>query len=195
MAKYCGNYKLSMFYCVRHFWLGLFGSLLIPMLDVSVAPSFAAERVSFRYGIIQRSLPVEDLRTYAETREASSELKTFLRSLSSESQSTVQEALQIQLPLNVVTVDRLLRTPYGQKALSELDQVVDRGDDAGIPALRAALILGTNSSGGLGVLNFLEAYPSKTITINLPQAIGFIEQYGQLLRRAPEILNQGQGPL
>lgn len=183
-----------MFYRARLLLLGLSGSLLT-LNAVSVAPSFAAERISFRYGPIQRSLPIEDLRTYAETREASYDLKTFLRSLSSESQNTVQQALQIQLPLNVVTVDRLIKTPYGQKALSELDEVVERGDDAGIPALRAALILGTNSPGGLGVLNFLEAYPSETITINLPQAISFIEQYGQILRRAPELLNQGQGPL
>lgn len=185
-----------MFYHARLLLLGLSGSLLILILDaVSVAPSFAAETISFRYGIIQRSLPLEDLRTYAETRKASSELKTFLRSLSSESQNTVQEALQIRLPLNVVTVDRLLRTSYGQKALAEVDQVVERGDDAGIPALRAALILGTSSPGGLGVLSFLEAYPSQTITINLPEAINFIEQNKQLLRRAPEFLNQGQGPL
>lgn len=178
---------------LRHLMLGLAGSLLVFVLDTAftVAPGFAAETISFRYGILQRSLPVADLRTYAETQEASSELKTFLRSLNSDSRNTVQTALQIKLPLDVVTVDRLLTTEYGQRALSELAQVVERRDDADMPALRAALILGTGSPGGLGVLSFLEAYPSQTITINVPQAVNFVERYEQILKRAPELLNPG----
>ncbi len=189
------DYLLTKMHRLRHLLIGLSGSLLVLILDAacSVTPSFAAETISFRYGVLQRSLPVQDLQTYAETQEASPELKTFLRSLSDDSQNTVQTALQLRLPLDVVTVDRALRTEYGQKVLSELAQVIERDDDAVVQALRAGLVLGSRSPGGLGVLSFLEAYPSQTITINVPEAINFVQRYEQLLRRAPGVRSGPEG--
>jgi len=187
MAKYYFGHS-KRFMLVRPLLSGLTGSLLVLVLDAAfaVTPSFAAKTISFKYGIFQRSLPIADLRTYAETQEASSELKSALRYLSDENEQTVQSALQIKLPLNVVLVDRLLRTDTGQTALSEVAQVIEREDDAAIPALRAALILGANSSEGLGVLSFLEAYPSQTITIDLPKALEFVKENERLLRSLPE---------
>lgn len=173
---------------VRHLLPGLAGSLLVLVLDVAFAitPSFAAKTISFKYGIFQRSLPIADLRTYAETQEASSDLKGALRYLNDENEQTIQSALQLQLPLGVVQVDRLLRTGTGQTALSEVAQVIEREDDSGILALRAALVLGATSPQGLSVLSFLEAYPSQTITIDLPKALEFVKENEGLLRSIPE---------
>ncbi|HEY9846036.1 MAG TPA: alpha/beta hydrolase, partial [Candidatus Caenarcaniphilales bacterium] len=170
-----------MFFPLRYLLFGLSGSLLILLLDgvLAQAPGFAAESVSVRYGPFARSLPVADLKAYAQTQTVSPKLRSFLKSISTEDQKAIQSGLQTQIPLNVVTMDRLLRSDYGQKALSEIKPVIKRDDDAALPALRAALTLGAASPGGFGVISFLEAYPSQTIQINLPQAVQFVRKNEQ----------------
>jgi len=143
----------------------------------TLTPSFAAEEIAFRYAIFEESLSVKDLRTYAETQKASSTLKQLLGFLAPEERAAVQEVLQVKLPLNVVTVDKVLDTELGKKILSKVAKVTKRRDKAGVQALRAASILSTISPNGLSVVSFLEAYPSQRITINVgqvPELISFM---------------------
>lgn len=163
----------------------LLGLSVLLLNAVFAAPGEAAETVVIRYGPFTRSVSVADLQTYAETQKASPQLKSLLRSVGSESRQTVQEFLQVKVPLNVVAVDRLLRTEFGEKFLSETAQATVRRDDAGIPAIRAALTLGANSPRGLGVISFLEAYPSQRIVVDLPQALELIKTYRPILKRIP----------
>ncbi|MBV8886488.1 MAG: alpha/beta hydrolase, partial [Chroococcidiopsidaceae cyanobacterium CP_BM_RX_35] len=141
-------------------------------------PNFAAEEIAFRYSIFEESLPVKDLRTYAETQKASSTLKQLLGFLSPEERVAVQQILQVKLPLNIVTLDKVLDTGLGKKILSKATEVNKRRDYAGVQALRAASILGTiTPGGGLSVISLLEAYPSQRITIDVgqvPELIAFI---------------------
>ena len=155
----------------RFIALVLTGLILFLALDsiFSLAPSFAAEDIAFRYAIFEESLSVEDLRTYAETQKASSTLKQLLGFLSPEERGAVQQVLQIKLPLNVVTVDKVLDTELGKKILSQVAKITKRRDNAGVQALRGASILSTISQNGLSVVSFLEAYPSQRITINVAQ--------------------------
>ena len=171
---------------------GLSGSFLACNAVLPMKPSVAAQNVAFKYGPITRSIPVADVRAYADRGETSSELKSLLSRLGSENRTTVQSALQIKLPLDVVAVDRLVRADYGKQALTQVAEVIERGDDAGIQALRAGLVLGAASPRGLGVISFLEAYPSNTVTIDLPKALAFVKQNDQLLKRLPEVLPQGR---
>lgn len=176
--------QLSWVSRVRQSLLGLSGlSLVLALEGLFVAPAPAAENVVFKAGPFARSLPVQDLRTYAETQSASPQLKPLLRRFKSEDQAMLREFLQIKYPLNVVAVDNLLRTDYGQKFLSDAAKLTVRRDDAEVQALRAALILGTRPSEGLGVISFLEAYPSENLTVDLPQAFKFIKENNQILQR------------
>lgn len=149
------------------------GSLVFLFLDSLLfsAPSLAAEEIVVRYGILEQSLPVADLRQYAEKQKVTSELKFFLRFLSDKDQSKVQEALQVKLSLDLVALDKLLDTEIGKTFLSGVSPAIARRDNAGIQALRAAIILGAKSTQGLGIISFLEAYPSKRLVIDLPEAI------------------------
>ena len=142
------------------------------------APSLAAEKIVVRYGIFEQSLPVADLRNYAETRKISAALQDFLRYLDSKDQERLQEALQVKMSLDIVALDKLLDTESGQKFLSIISQAIARRDNEGIPALRAAVILGTKSPEGLGIISFLEAYPSKRIVINLSEALEVLDTSG-----------------
>lgn len=170
---------------LRRFLYGLSSLSVVLALEgfFCLPPTLAAENVVFKVGPFARSFPVQELRTYAETQEASPQLKPFLRRFDSEDQAMLREFLQIKYPLNVLTVDRLLETDYGQKFLSDAAKLTVRRDDAAVQALRAALILGTRSSEGLGVVSFIEAYPSQNLTIDAPQALKFIKANNQILQR------------
>lgn len=172
-------------------WLTL-GAISTLLALAGQSPVVAARRVAVRAGIFARSLPVADLRQYAETGQATPELRALLRRLDAEERQSFQQILKVQLPVNVLTVDRFLSTPPGQKILADIADITIREDQAGIPAARGALILATARPGGLGVLNFLEAYPSRTITLSLSETLAFLRenqalllQVGGLLRPAP----------
>lgn len=139
-------------------------------------PSLAAEKIVVRYGIFEQSLPVFDLRQYAETQKISAELQDFLRYLNPKEKVMVQEALQVNMFLDIVALDKLLNSEIGENFLSSISPAIARRDDAGIPALRAAIILGTKSPKGLGIISFLEAYPSKQIVIDLPETEEILSQ-------------------
>lgn len=133
--------------------------------------SIAAEKVVVRYGILEQTLPVADLEKYAEKKLVSASLRDFLRFLDAKEQVKVQEALQVKLSLDIVALDKLLYTEIGQKFLATIAPMMARRDDGGIPALRAAIILGAKSPDGLGIMSFLKAYPSQRIVVNLPEAL------------------------
>lgn len=147
-----------------------FLSLVIYSLFFSLQ-SIAAETIVVRYGILEQSLPIVDLENYAATKQVSASLKDFLRFLDAKEQAKVQEALQVKLALDIVALDKLLDTETGQKLLTAISPMIARRDDAGIPALRAAVVLGTKSPEGLGIISFLKAYPSKRIIFNLPETL------------------------
>ncbi|HEY9904746.1 MAG TPA: alpha/beta hydrolase [Candidatus Sericytochromatia bacterium] len=165
---------------LHRFLLVLLGCFLLLGVDSFLlsAPSLAAEKIVVRYGIFEQSLPVADLRDYAKTQKVSSALQDFLRYLDSKDRQRLREALQVKLSLDIVALDKLLDTQLGQKFLSTVSQAIARRDNAGIPALRAAVILGANSPEGLGIISFLESYPSKRIVINLSEALEVLDTSG-----------------
>lgn len=160
----------------RRLLLCLSGCILFLTLDsfLCSAPSFAAEKIVVRYGIFEQSLPVEDLHQYAETHKVSPDLQFFLNFLDSKEKQQLQEALQVKLSLDLVALDKLLDTELGKKVLSSVSSAIARRDNAGILALRAAIILGAKSPEGLGVISFLEAYPSKRLVIDAPAALDLL---------------------
>lgn len=164
--------NFSKIHFLRYFLSSLYSVLLFLAIDglFFSAPSFAAQEMAVRYLIFEQSLPITDLRTYAETGKASSALQSFLNYLNKEEQKAVYQFLQVKIPLNLMAVDRLLDTEIGKNMLSEVAKLTLRRDNAGIPALRAAVINGAQAPGGLSVVSFLEAYPSKRMTIDLAQA-------------------------
>lgn len=151
------------------------GCLLLLIVDgiLFSAPSFAAEEIVVRYGILEQTLPVIDLQNYAQKKVVSSSLRDFLRFLDTKEQEKVHDALQVKLFLDIVALDKLLDTEIGQKFLDTIAPMIARRDQSGI-ALRSAIILGSNSSDGLGIISLLKAYPSKRLVINLPEALAIL---------------------
>ncbi|MGI8503639.1 MAG: alpha/beta hydrolase [Hassallia sp.] len=140
------------------------------------SPSFAAEKIVVRYGLFDQSLPVADIRKYAETKKASSDLQSFLGYLKPKQQKQFQEALQVKKSLDIVALNKLVDSPIGKLFLSGASRAIARKDRAGVPALQAALLLGTKSPEGLSILSFLEAYPSDRLVIDVPAVLDLLSK-------------------
>ncbi|WP_193199099.1 alpha/beta hydrolase [Nostoc sp. MG11] len=130
----------------------------------------AADTVVVRFGLFAESISLAELRKAAETGEFPPGLELFTQRLSQEQRRFFLGALRMGVPINVVTINRLLNTQIGTTILNDISTAIVRKDKAGVQALRAGLVLGSTSPQGLSVLSFIAAYPSQRLEINLPQA-------------------------
>ena len=142
---------------------------------LGLLPSLAAEKVTFRYGLFEQSIPVADIRSYSETQKVSSDLKSFLDYLSTQDKQKFQDTLQVKMSLDIVALDKLINTGMGKQILSFASQAIARRDQASIQALRAAIIIGAKSAEGIGVVSFLEAYPSNQLVVDVSKVSRLVQ--------------------
>ncbi|MBO1062654.1 MAG: alpha/beta hydrolase [Aphanizomenon flos-aquae CP01] len=150
---------------------GVFCAVALTPFFVVNSSAQAADTVVIRYGPLEESVSLKDLKKSTETGELPASLGTYTQKMTEEQRRFLVEGLKIQIPINVITLDRLISTQIGTTILSDVSTAITRPDQAGLQAMRGGLILGANSPQGLSILSFIEAYPSKRLVINLPQAI------------------------
>lgn len=150
---------------------GVFCAVALAPFFVVNSSAQAADTVVIRYGPLEESVSLKDLKKSTETGELPASLGTYTKRMTEEQRRFLVEGLKIQIPINVITLDRLISTQIGTTILSDVSTAITRPDQAGLQAMRGGLILGANSPQGLSILSFIEAYPSKRLVINLPQAI------------------------
>lgn len=159
---------------LKKLWIAV-SSCLVLTSRLTTLPTLASEEFAVRYGLLERSVPISEIRDYAEKQKVSAGMRDFLRFLSPVEQAELQAVLTTQLPLDLGTIDRVLTRTPGTQFLAQVTTATALKDDIGVLALRAAVILGIKPHQGFSVLSFLEAYPSKRIIIDLPQALKVVE--------------------
>ncbi len=148
------------------------GSLcVIAITQVNSAPVKAAETLVLRFGPVEESLSVTELQNIAKTGKAPSGYDLYLKRLSAKQRQQIIGALRIKLPVSVVALSNLFNTPVGSTLLKDFSTVTTRQDNAGMQALRAAIVLGASDPQGLSVISFIKAYPSQRLQIDLPQVL------------------------
>ncbi len=152
----------------------LLSSAVLAAICLLATPSMAAEKIAVRFGLFEQSLPVADLRQYAETNTVSSALNDFLRFASREQRQELRSLLQINLPVDLVALDRVLNSAVGVQFLKQLATAIVGGDSAGVQALRAAAILGIKPQ-RLSIISFLKAYPAQQLSLDLLNALNVID--------------------
>lgn len=172
-----------------------FCAIALTQFFASKTPVRAADTVVVRVGLFAESISVADLQKAAETGKFPTALEFYTNRLSQEQRRLLVGALRAKVPLNVVTVNRLLNTQIGTTILKDISTALVRKDQAGVQALRGALVLGSTPQDGLSILSFIAAYPSKRLEINLPRAFtvagnlnrGFWQTQQFMLAIAPQI--------
>jgi hypothetical protein len=155
-----------MLHSFRRTTLGLAGVLTLLGYGLTSSPSQAAEQVTIKFGPFGRTVSVDDLQAYAETSKASPELASVLSIVKSKQREALQKGLKVKLPFEAAQVDKLLRSGPGAQLLPQVAKVTILPGDAEEVAMRSALVMAAGSEEGLGVMSFLKAYPTPTLTLD-----------------------------
>ncbi|WP_094586271.1 alpha/beta hydrolase [Synechococcus sp. BO 8801] len=143
-------------------------------LCCSTPAAMATENLVFTSGAFRRSIPVADLEHLATTGEARGLLADVLR-LGRQDPKQVSKLLNESVKLPIVLMSRLLNTRIGEAILARLARILFplRAPEAGVPALRAAMVLGTyEGKGSLSAITFLRAYPTRELEVSIPALMG-----------------------
>ncbi|MBD2530993.1 alpha/beta hydrolase [Nostoc flagelliforme FACHB-838] len=148
---------------------GFFSAIILTQFGANTSAT-AADTVVVRLGLFTESISLAELQKAAKTGELPESLQSYTQGLSEEQRRSFLAALGMNIPMNVVTLDKLINTQIGTTILNDFATALARKDKAGVQALRAGLVLGATAPQGLSILSFIAAYPSKRLEIDLPKA-------------------------
>ncbi|MBD2509281.1 alpha/beta hydrolase [Nostoc muscorum FACHB-395] len=149
---------------------GFFSAIVLTQFGVNTS-AIAADTVVVRLGVFTESISLTELQNAAKTGELPGSLQSYTKGLSEQQRHFLLGALGMNIPMNVVTINKLLNTQIGTTILNDFATALARKDNAGVQALRGGLVLGSTAPQGLSILNFIAAYPSKRLEIDLPKAL------------------------
>jgi hypothetical protein len=153
----------------------------------STPAALAAQNLVFTSGAFRRSIPVADLEHLAATGEARGLLGDVMR-LSRQNPKEISRLLNESVQLPIVLMSRLLNTRIGEAILARLARILFplNVPEAGLPALRSAMVLGTDEGkGSLSALTFLRAYPTRELEVSIPALTALLSKaasIGELVR-------------
>lgn len=167
-----------------------FGSAVLVGLGLglaSVVPAQAAEDIVFTYGALGRSISIEDLAELAETGETPDSLRWYL-DLADIEPEVLQTILSEELPLGLLTVDRILNSLPGEYALFQVGQVVStRSGRANIQALRSAVVLSVSEDNRITLLEFLQNYPTQQIYVDGVELAAVARDVGEAVEDVQDV--------
>jgi hypothetical protein len=171
---------------LKNFSLGLSGSafLIVAAGILGAAPGFAAEKLNLVFGADSTSgieVPVADLRTYAQTKQPSAQLKSILEAATPEQQAEFLKILQTNYPADPAELAKLLDSDQGKQMLTAVASATLRPDAKGMDAIKTALVESAKSPQGFSILGFLEAYPDSTFSIDLLKTQQLVAANQQLI--------------
>jgi hypothetical protein len=121
-------------------WLKI--ALLLGALPISVLPTqaLAAERIYGSYSVLERSISVDALETYAKEGKLDEDLAVYARYLKPEQLAQLRRVLLARANLSAVAISQFLYTPAGETLLQRLGQVIQtESRQPGFYALRGAV--------------------------------------------------------
>lgn len=158
--------------------------LVLPI--VLARPVLGAKQLDLSYGILQRSIPIDSLETYARTGKVDDKLSDYVKRADKKQLAQVRQVLLTPIPLNSVQVSQFLYTSIGERLLSSLGKVIQQESGlSGFYAIRASLILAAADPKGFTLLSVLRKFPSDAISINLGRSL-------EIANNLKELVNQTQ---
>ncbi|MEM9448978.1 MAG: alpha/beta hydrolase [Cyanobacteria bacterium P01_E01_bin.6] len=169
------------------------GSVLFASMGAGVllntTTADAAERVVLTYGPFERYLIIDELKTLAETGEASTGIQ-FLSAVSGQEVSALQDVFTQEIRLNLRFLDRTLNSLPGEYALFQAGTVIHTPSRrANIQAMRAALVLSASDDNYVSLLEILENYPTQDVYLDGPQLLQDVRAVSEFVDSVGERLS------
>ncbi|MFN6580992.1 MAG: alpha/beta hydrolase [Aulosira sp. ZfuVER01] len=173
--------------------MGTFSISLLPI--ITVHPALSAERLTFYYGLLEQSIPIKSLDTYAKTGKVDEDLSTYTNSINKKQLTQLRKVLVTPISLNATEVSQFLYTPIGERLLTNLGKVIQTESHlSGFYAIRAALILAAATDPkGFTLLDVLQKFPANSISINLARSLEIVDTLQDLVNQtqaAVALINQ-----
>jgi len=170
----------------------LIGGAWVLGIGISAAlpapPAVAAEQLVFTFGPIGRSIPIEDLKTLAETGKATRQIRWYLN-LANLSAEDLRQALTQEVSLRQQLVDRITYSLPGEFVLYQVGNTVHtKSRTANIQAIRAALLLSTSGDNKISLLEFLEKYPTPQLYIDGVSLLKFANDINRIKNKIEPIV-------
>jgi Alpha/beta hydrolase of unknown function (DUF1400) len=133
---------------------------------LSAIPAIAAERVVLRYSVLEASIPVADLRTLADTGEASSSLRNYLRQANTEPEE-LRRILTEEVDVDSVRISRILNSYPGELLLDAASEVIQTPSQrASRQSLRGAIVTSAVDDDNIRIIEILENYPTNEVYVD-----------------------------
>ncbi len=165
---------------VRHL---LGGAMAIVLSQSALYPTVASERIYLNYSLFGRSISRKALETFAQSGELSGELVSFARFVKPQQLAQLRQGLQQKVDFSTVAVSQFLYSPLGDIFLQRGSQIIQTPTKTGSTyALRSALILASADPEGVTPLTLLRHYPSPSVTLNLAEVVGVVNDINKALK-------------
>lgn len=166
-----------------------------PLRPWRALPVIAAERVSLRYDLLEFSVPVNSLETYAKTGEIDRSLAPFTQRLAPQELARLKAVLTYQANINSVIVSHFFNSPIGKRILQSVGEIVRVSPSQnGFYGLRSAFVLAAGSPEGLSLVSVMRQFPGESIHVNsralLELSYAFIQLKEQTTRAIAAVNKQ-----
>ncbi|UBF28366.1 alpha/beta hydrolase [Kovacikia minuta CCNUW1] len=169
-------------------WLGW----LLPGMVLS---SSAAERIYVSYSVLERSVSVKSLETYAKQGKIVDEdLAVYAQYANPKELEQLRNVLTSKADVDAVAVSQFLYSPQGVNLLKRFGQVIQpesRQSESNYKAIRAALIGAAVDKEGLTLLNFLRKFPTRGLRVDVERGLEIASTLEKLVnqtRRATAVI-------
>lgn len=167
-----------------------FVALPTSLIALTCGKAIAAKHVVFKYKILQESVSVPELTTFAQTGQASPNLQAYFR-LSRQRPDTTRQTLTRPIKVDPILLDRVLNSPVGNTVLDQVGQAIQTPKGgAERQALRAALTLSASDDGSLSILEILQRYPTEEVIVDGDRIEGAYRRLNDLADRLRNPLNR-----
>ena len=150
-------------------------------------PLLAAERLSIRFGELERSVSVEELAVYATTGQGSGGLGWYLGRLKPAERLALRHVLSMGEPIAPLMLSQALTAPIGQEVIAQFAKALDLPAPVAQQALSAALVLGAAKTGSLSLINVLEAFPLRDLPVDGQMVMAVVREIAHVKHEQNEL--------
>ncbi len=153
---------------------GFLCSLTIACSGLAFAPaSYAAQRVTLRFGPFEQSVAISDLEQFAKTGRLPSSLQLYAPILTPQVRELLLRHLQLDPAVGDKLIGELVRSPSGKGIVESLGTAIPGST---VESLQSAIALAARQANGLSVIGFLRSYPQENLTVDASRAIALAVQ-------------------
>ncbi len=132
---------------------------------------FAADQVVLKYQVLQDSLSIKELVTFATTGNMSPKLAGYLKLAQANNPNEFRQALGNEIKIGATDLDQFLNSWFGKIIVDEMSQIIRPTNGQGSKqALRSAVTLAAKDN-KISFLKVLQNYLTTEVEINIDRLI------------------------